>query len=34
MTRKKVLGDFGIDTEGVEFVITSPFPSLEYSIWK
>ncbi|MBE6136975.1 MAG: MBL fold metallo-hydrolase [Erysipelotrichaceae bacterium] len=32
MTRKKVLGDFGIDTEGVEFVITSPFPSLEYSI--
>lgn len=32
MTRRKVLGDYGIDTTGVEFVITSPMPSKEYEI--
>ena len=32
MTRIKVLEDFAIDTSGVKFVITSPFPSEEYEI--
>lgn len=32
MTRKKVLGDFGIDTSGVEFVVTSPIASKEYCL--
>lgn len=32
MTRRKVLDDFGIDSTGVEFVITSPFPSKEYEV--
>ena len=32
LTRKKVLGDYGIDTSGVEFVILSPNPTKEYEL--
>ena len=32
MTRKKVLGDFGIDTSSVEFVPTSPIATKVYNI--
>lgn len=32
MTRKKVLGDFGIDTSGIEFIPTSPIATKVYNI--
>lgn len=32
LTRKKVFGDYGIDTSGIEFVILSPNPTKEYEL--
>lgn len=32
MTRKKVFGDFGIDTSTVEFIVTSPLPTEVYNL--
>lgn len=32
LTRKKVFDDFGLDTSGIEFVITGPFRLKEYEI--
>lgn len=32
LTRKKVLDEYAINTEGIEFVILAPRPSLEYSV--
>ncbi|MCI5582605.1 MAG: MBL fold metallo-hydrolase [Anaeroplasma sp.] len=32
MTRKKVLDEYAIDTEGIDFVVLNPYPSKEYEV--